>query len=96
MASISAVLVCSAVGCAERLSSSATLETGKNWAKGTAVEVDRLPNGHIRVEKDAFWERYVCIRNGKHIHAAGRHDCTKKGGKTYFEVIDEQDVKVMR
>lgn len=93
LVSVSAVLVCSVMGCADRMYSRTSYESGPSWAKGSTVEVDRLPDGNIMVEKDAFWERYVCIRHGKHIKATGRHDCERKGGRTYFEVINKDSVR---
>ena len=69
---------------------------GKHWSITKSTEVHRLPNGKIWVEKEAFYERYVCLKGGKHIKASNRKDCTEQGGKTYFETLEVDGETVQR
>lgn len=94
LVTISAVVALSLSGCSERISESKMHKHGKHWSVTKSTEVDRLPNGKLRIEKEAFYERYVCLKGGKHIKADNRKNCTEQGGKTYFEKLEVESESV--
>ncbi len=89
LVSMGVALVCSSLGCAERISESSSYRSGKNWAEARHTEVDKYRNGSYEIDKDVWRERYICLKNGKYVKSTTGKHCRELGGKVYFEVIKE-------
>lgn len=89
-----AVLCAALIGCVrtERVVTEEVTTSGKNWVETETTQAVKDRHGHVRVEKQSFYEKVKCVskKDGHKIEADSPEACFKKGGKLVDKIITKE------
>jgi hypothetical protein len=88
------VLCASLIGCVrtERVVTEEVTTSGKNWVETETTQAVKDRHGHVRIEKQSFYEKVKCVskKDGHKIEANSPEECFKKGGKVVDKIITKE------